>query len=106
MERKEPSENARKALEVIRIGESGMVHWGPLDQYMKLFGVDEDTADEMLDDIEREMEQKGYWEDISGSMYDIDVLNDYEDEQARLDKEHQQYLDDIAAEWNRAKGIH
>lgn len=103
------SVNATKVLQLVNVDEDGLVHFGPLDKYMRAFGVDEDTADAMLDDIIDELEYAGIWEDYGGLEYDVEVLMEYDEREAEWEAEQerdrQQYLNDIEAAWRAAKGI-
>jgi len=86
------------------VHEDGLIVEPSIDRYAELLGVDEWTAEEVLEDVFDSLEAKGVVTYLHDGYYLVEVLDEIEAEEAEAERERQQYLDDIAAEWNRAKG--
>ena len=99
------SKYAQIVLGLVSVSDTGMVRWGPLDRYAKAFGTDYNQADAILDDVTDELERKEIWEDYHGTAYDVEAIMERDRWEAEQDAEHEQYLADIDAAWQRAKGF-
>jgi hypothetical protein len=99
------SDVTKKALGIATVSDTGMLHWGPLDQYMSAFDVDEDTADELLGDVSDELVNSDVCTDIAGSLYLTEALEEIDGAEAEAMREHTDYVSTVNAAWNAAKGI-
>ena len=99
------SDGTKKALGIATVSDTGMLHWGPLDRYMDAFGVDEDTADELLGDVSDELANSDVCTDIAGSLYLTEALEEIDGAEAEAMREHMGYVAAVDAAWNAAKGI-
>jgi len=87
------------------VDETGLVHLGSLDMYANAEGITEDEADEEIDEALELLVRDGKYEEIRGSYYEVGQKSEHEREKAERRREHQRYLDDIAAEYAAAKGF-
>lgn len=101
----ELSDNTKKALGIATVSDTGMLHWGPLDQYMSAFGVGEDAADELLEDVSEELVNSDVCTDIAGSLYLAEALEEIDTAETEAMHEHLDYVAAVNAAWNAAKGI-
>lgn len=88
---------AIRALAVV--DEEGLVHLGPLDMYARAMRVTEDEADELLDDALELLVSEGVYENISGSYYDRETLDENRRHEEEEEREQEQYHRDIETAW-------
>lgn len=87
------------------VDETGLVHLGSLDMYARAEAITEDEADEEIEEALELLVSEGEYEEIRGSYYEVETMREHEREKAEQRREHQRYLDDIAAEYAAAKGF-
>lgn len=102
----ETSRLAKVVLGMVDTDDYGEVNLPGLDELAKAFHTDEATADIILDDVIDELERLGIWRVGGFAVYDVEAEAERKAYEEEMADEHQQYLDDIAASWNAAKGIH
>ena len=103
METNVKMKEARMAAGAVRalavVDRDGLVHLGPLDMYARAMRVTEDEADELLDYALELLEDDGTYQNISGSYYDSDKLEEAERLEREEEAEHERYERDVEAAW-------